>query len=620
MPTPSFTSRLTPARPAGCAGSWRAGYLQRLFRHAPADHDPVILRHRRIYILPTRRGYAFLATLGMTLLTSLNYSLSLGFVATFMLAGLVATALVHTFRNLSGIELRPLAAGETFAGAVMPFTLALAGGATPRYAVTLTARGCSPVTVDVLPDSALPVALELLTPRRGRIVLGRVTLSSEFPMGLWHAWAYVHFPLAGIAFPTPEVDPPPLPTRRLRPGRRFGHPRHRRGSRRTARVPARRSAAAHRVEVGRARRRLAHETVRGRQRRRTRRARLGFAARRAAAAEEDRAPHRVGARRRARGAAVRAARSGHRARRRARTRPSPGRADGTRADAGAIRISRTSRAPTMPPMRASHLFFKKQRRAPMPPGDDTLSIGQTRWLGALMLGHAGADARVRAAVDRRASAPRSSCLRFVLIARVGEASRHAARDHPVVGAGLARGRHGDRDPRAHGLFHRTRSLRRVPVRADRHQVSRNAPLSRRHADRLPRVPPDRDAVLLQPVAARRGRRRFPPSSCSAARCRRSRGRRRSAAMQGGWRTPLSGTVEDVRAGDSARGDAVPAVSRGCRVRCGACRPIMRPTPAFPITWRRATSASCRCPTPSRSASISTAPCLRRGCAIGAVRC
>jgi hypothetical protein len=189
-----------PNAPAA-AGSWRAGYLQRLFRHAPADHDPVILRHQRIYILPTRRGYAFLATLGMTLLTSLNYSLSLGFVATFMLAGLVATALVHTFRNLSGIELRPLAAGETFAGAVMPFTLALAGGATPRYAVTLTARGCSQVTVDVLPDSALPVALELLTPRRGRIVLGRVTLSSEFPMGLWHAWAYVHFPLAGIAFP-----------------------------------------------------------------------------------------------------------------------------------------------------------------------------------------------------------------------------------------------------------------------------------------------------------------------------------------------------------------------------------------------------------------------------------
>ena len=56
--------RVASLRRSRSARAWRAGYLQRLFRHAPADHDPVILRHRRIYILPTRRGYAFLATLG----------------------------------------------------------------------------------------------------------------------------------------------------------------------------------------------------------------------------------------------------------------------------------------------------------------------------------------------------------------------------------------------------------------------------------------------------------------------------------------------------------------------------------------------------------------------------
>ena len=38
------------------AGSLRETYRQRLFRHAPADRDPVTLRHRRIYILPTKRG------------------------------------------------------------------------------------------------------------------------------------------------------------------------------------------------------------------------------------------------------------------------------------------------------------------------------------------------------------------------------------------------------------------------------------------------------------------------------------------------------------------------------------------------------------------------------------
>ena len=50
------------------------------------------------------------------LLTSLNYALALGVGVTFLLAGLVAAALLHTFRNLAGIEIRPLAAGETFAG------------------------------------------------------------------------------------------------------------------------------------------------------------------------------------------------------------------------------------------------------------------------------------------------------------------------------------------------------------------------------------------------------------------------------------------------------------------------------------------------------------------------
>jgi uncharacterized protein (DUF58 family) len=48
--------------------------------------------------------------------------------------------------------------------------------------------------------------------------LGRVTLSSDFPLGLWHAWAYVHFPLDGIVFPMPETAPPPLP-----PGSHEGH-------------------------------------------------------------------------------------------------------------------------------------------------------------------------------------------------------------------------------------------------------------------------------------------------------------------------------------------------------------------------------------------------------------
>lgn len=196
---------------AGAARPWRARLRQRLFRTQPGDRDAVVLRHRRIYILPTRRGLALFGTIAIMLLASLNYALALGFAATFLLAGFAAAALLHTFRNLAGIELSPLAAGESFAGGTLPFTLAIAGGATPRRAITLAARGGAPVTVDVIPDAALPVTLDIGAPTRGRIALGRVTLSSDFPVGLWRGWAYVHFPLAGIVFPAPEPGAPPLP-------------------------------------------------------------------------------------------------------------------------------------------------------------------------------------------------------------------------------------------------------------------------------------------------------------------------------------------------------------------------------------------------------------------------
>jgi uncharacterized protein (DUF58 family) len=152
--------------------------------------------------------------IAIMLFTSLNYALALGFAATFLLAGFAAAALLHTFRNLAGIELSPLAAGESFAGGALPFTLAIAGGATPRRAITLSARGGTPITVDVIPDAALPATLEIPAPRRGRIALGRVTLSSNFPVGLWRGWAYVHFPLAGVVFPAPEPGAPPLPAGR----------------------------------------------------------------------------------------------------------------------------------------------------------------------------------------------------------------------------------------------------------------------------------------------------------------------------------------------------------------------------------------------------------------------
>jgi uncharacterized protein (DUF58 family) len=195
----------------GFSGSWFARAQQRFWRLAPGDREPVVLRHSRIYILPTRRGFALIATLVVMLLTSMNYALSLGYAMTFLAAGMVAAALLATFRNLAGIAVSPLAAGEAFAGSEVSFTLSLASGIRERSSVVVTPRDGAPVILDLPANATRPVVVMVAAPRRGERALGRVTLSSDVPLGLWRGWAYVHFPLTAWIYPAPEAAPPPLP-------------------------------------------------------------------------------------------------------------------------------------------------------------------------------------------------------------------------------------------------------------------------------------------------------------------------------------------------------------------------------------------------------------------------
>ncbi|HTS21752.1 MAG TPA: DUF58 domain-containing protein [Casimicrobiaceae bacterium] len=193
------------------AGSPLSRWRQRLWRLEAGDLGPVVLRHQRIYILPTRRGLAMIATLTTMLLTSMNYSLSLGFALTFMVAGVVASALLQTYRNLAGIVATPLAAGEAFAGGKLEFTLSFASVGSERRGIVVRARSGPPVAVGLPRGATRPVQLAVATRRRGQLALGRVTVSTDFPLALWRGWAYLHFPLSGLVYPAPEVPPAALP-------------------------------------------------------------------------------------------------------------------------------------------------------------------------------------------------------------------------------------------------------------------------------------------------------------------------------------------------------------------------------------------------------------------------
>lgn len=198
--------------PDGTANGSRSRFVQRVFRTRPEDVLPLAVRHQRIYVLPTQRGCAFLAALLLMLVASINYSLSLGYALSFLLTGLFAATLLHTYRNLAGLEILDVRAGAAFAGDPLAFTIGLADGAGHgRTGIALRTRDGAACVGDVPVAGRTAPELAVATGARGVRPLGRLTLSSDWPLGLWRTWSYVHASGAALVWPRPEADAPPLP-------------------------------------------------------------------------------------------------------------------------------------------------------------------------------------------------------------------------------------------------------------------------------------------------------------------------------------------------------------------------------------------------------------------------
>jgi len=183
-----------------------------IFRAHVPEAPPVTLVQRRIFILPTRQGYYFALTLLLLLAASINYSLSLGFLLTFLLAAMGSVAMLHTWRNLAHLRLRPGHCTPVFAGEAAHFGVSVETPMRTRYAVALRRRGEHPVFADVEAGNIAAISLPVPAPRRGRVGCGRLEIFTQYPVGLFHAWSYFDFGLTVIVYPRPDPSAGPPPT------------------------------------------------------------------------------------------------------------------------------------------------------------------------------------------------------------------------------------------------------------------------------------------------------------------------------------------------------------------------------------------------------------------------
>ncbi len=185
--------------------------LSRSARVARPDASGEIrIEPRQIYILPTRAGGVFVLLLGAILAGSINFANNLGYLLTFFLTGLGLVAMVHTWWNLLGLRLRAADCAPGFQGADVHFGILLfnpRGAERPMLEIGPARRPAS-VSCDVPAGGETRIQIHQAASKRGWLALGRLTLASRFPLGLFRAWSYIDTGQRCLIYPAPAEHPP----------------------------------------------------------------------------------------------------------------------------------------------------------------------------------------------------------------------------------------------------------------------------------------------------------------------------------------------------------------------------------------------------------------------------
>lgn len=184
-----------------------------LFQNRGPQAGPIVLVHRRVFIVPTSHGLIYFLVLLLMLAGSINYSLSLGFVLTFLLAGLALNGMLYTFRNMAGLRVSATHPRPVFAGDAATFQLRVENSARiARVGIEAIPPAGEPALFGVDAGAETLVALRIPAERRGVMTMGRVMLRTRFPLGIFRAWSYIDLDVACTVYPRPEDPPAPLPS------------------------------------------------------------------------------------------------------------------------------------------------------------------------------------------------------------------------------------------------------------------------------------------------------------------------------------------------------------------------------------------------------------------------
>ena len=186
---------------------------------------PVAIPRRRVYIVPSRFGYAFAVMLLVMLLGSMNYSNSMAFALTFLLTGLGLIAMHHTHGNLVNLVVRMTRSPPVFEGETAHFTIQIENPSpSVRYSIAVAwpREEHEQDVADIAGRDSARLSLKLPAEQRGWLPARVFSVHTEFPLGLFHAWTWLELDMAALVYPRPAPPGEPPPASRGAVGYRTG--------------------------------------------------------------------------------------------------------------------------------------------------------------------------------------------------------------------------------------------------------------------------------------------------------------------------------------------------------------------------------------------------------------
>lgn len=186
----------------------KSGFLEQPFarwldRRIPPQ-SALTFTQKHIFILPSRQGWYFSLVLLLLLLTAINYQNNLAYALVFFLASIINTAIVMTYLNLAGLQLRAGKVYPAFAGDHAEFELQLMRE--PRkqhHFLHIGWPGNVMQQHDLVEEEKKTVRLHCETVKRGPFRPGRLLLESFYPLGFLRCWSWVDLDFATVTYPKP---------------------------------------------------------------------------------------------------------------------------------------------------------------------------------------------------------------------------------------------------------------------------------------------------------------------------------------------------------------------------------------------------------------------------------